>query len=61
MTREERDQLKRELVRQHPELAERIMGIRAVEQSRRGTRNPAVPLARAGPKSGANKSWAGPR
>ena len=31
MTREQRDALKRELVRQHPELAERILGIRAVE------------------------------
>jgi hypothetical protein len=31
MTREERDALKRELLRQHPELAERIMGLRAVE------------------------------
>ena len=31
MTREQRDALKRELLRQHPELAERIAGIRAVE------------------------------
>jgi hypothetical protein len=31
MTREQRDRLKRELLRQHPELAERIRGLRAVE------------------------------
>jgi len=31
MTREQRNALKRELLRQHPELAERIAGIRAVE------------------------------
>jgi hypothetical protein len=31
MSREQRDALKRELLRQHPELVERIAGIRAVE------------------------------
>jgi hypothetical protein len=31
MTREQRDALKRELLRQHPELGEQIMGIRAVK------------------------------
>jgi hypothetical protein len=31
MTREQRDPLKRELLRQHPELVERIAGLRAVE------------------------------
>jgi hypothetical protein len=31
MSREQRDALKREILRQHPELAEQYMGIRAVE------------------------------
>ena len=31
MSREQRDALKRHIVRQHPELAEQYMGIRAVE------------------------------
>jgi hypothetical protein len=31
MTREQRDALKRELLRQHPELVERIRGITAVD------------------------------
>ena len=31
MTREQRDALKRELLRQHPELVARIAGLRAVE------------------------------
>lgn len=31
MTREQRDALKRQILRQHPELAEQYMGIRAVE------------------------------
>ena len=31
MTREERNALNREILREHPELAEQYMGIRAVE------------------------------
>jgi hypothetical protein len=46
MTRERRDTLKRETLRQHPELAERYMGLFAVQQAR----TPAKSSRSAGPK-----------
>ena len=50
MTREQRDALKRELLRQHPELAERDLGSRA--GTVREARTPATSSHRTDPRSG---------